>query len=86
MPVQTTLKVIAIGNSRGVRLPKAVLDRYDVGEALTLELREDGMFLRNKGDSRQSWADTYRSMAAEGEDWADLDVALGDGLAPNEPW
>ena len=86
MPAQTTLKVIAIGNSRGIRLPKAVLERYAVGEELTLEMREDGMFLRNKADSRQSWADTYRAMAAEAEDWSDLDAAVGDGVAASEPW
>ena len=27
-----------------------------------------------------SWEDTYRAMAAEREDWSDLDATLADGL------
>ena len=27
-----------------------------------------------------SWSDTYRAMAADDEDWSDLDVAVADGL------
>ena len=74
------LKVVQIGNSRGVRLPKAVLDRYAIGDAVVLEEREDGILLRNKKDRRLSWEDTYREMAREREDFRDFDATIGDGL------
>src|SRR5262249_20732475 len=73
-------KVVAIGNSRGVRLPKAVLARYAIGDAVLLEEREEGLLLRSRGDERLSWEDTYKDMAREREDWSDLDTTLGDGL------
>jgi antitoxin MazE len=79
------LKVVPIGNSRGVRLPKAVLDRYAIGEALVLEAREEGLLLRGKKDKRLSWEDTFKEMAREREDWRDYDAAVGDGL-DKEPW
>lgn len=79
------LKVVQIGNSRGVRLPKSVLDRYAITDALVLEAREEGLLLRNKKDKRLSWDDTYREMASEREDWSDLDVTIADGLK-KEPW
>jgi antitoxin MazE len=78
-------KVVAIGNSRGIRLPRAVLTRYEIGEAVLLEVREGGLFLRGKDDARLSWEDTYKEMARAREDFSDLDAAAGDGL-DKEPW
>jgi antitoxin MazE len=78
-------KVVAIGNSRGVRLPKAVLTRYAIGEAVLLEVREEGLLLRGKDDDRLSWEDTYRETARAREDFRDLDAAAFDGLE-HEPW
>lgn len=80
------LKVVPIGNSRGVRLPKAVLDKYAIREAVLVEEREEGLLLRSKEDKRLSWEETYREMAQEREDWSDLDPALADGLGPDEKW
>lgn len=80
------LKVVAIGNSRGVRLPKAVLDRYAIKDELVLEERTDGLLLRNKSDKRLSWEDTFKEMAKEREDWSDLDATTGDGLDLQSKW
>lgn len=81
------LKVVQIGNSRGVRLPKTVLERYAITDALVLEAREDGLLLRNKrGDKRMSWEDTYKDMAREREDWSDLESVAGDGLGSEVKW
>jgi len=76
---------VPIGNSRGVRLPKAVLDRYAIGDAVVVEQREEGLLLRSKRDRRLSWEDTFRAMARDREDWTDFDVAASDGL-DKEPW
>lgn len=86
--VATTLelKVVQIGNSRGVRLPKAVLERYEIKDALVLEAREEGLLLRGKKDKRLSWEDTYREAAREKEDWSDFDATLADGIEPGDKW
>jgi antitoxin MazE len=80
------LKVVPIGNSRGVRLPKAVLDKYAIRDAVVVEEREEGLLLRSKQDKRLSWEDTYKEMAREREDWSDLDATVADGLDPEEKW
>ena len=85
-PAKVELKVVRIGNSRGVRLPKAVLERYEIGDALVLEAREEGLLLRGRKDKRLSWEETYRAAAREKEDWSDLDATLSDGIAPGEKW
>ena len=85
-PAKVELKVVQIGNSRGVRLPKAVLDRYEIKDALVLEAREEGLLLRGKKDKRMTWEETFRDMAREREDWSDLDATVADGIDPGEKW
>ena len=82
----TELKVVAIGNSRGVRLPKAVLDKYAIRDAVVVEEREEGLLLRSKKDKRLSWDETYQEMAREREDWSDFESTVADGLDAKEKW
>ena len=86
IPAKVELKVVQIGNSRGVRLPKAVLERYEIKDALVLEAREEGLLLRGKKDKRMTWEETFRDMAREKEDWSDLDATVADGIDPGEKW
>lgn len=85
-PAKVELKVVRIGNSRGVRLPKAVLERYEIGDILVLEAREERLLLRGKKDKRLSWKETYRAAAREKEGWSDLDATLQDGIELGEKW
>ena len=85
-PAKVELKVVRIGNSRGVRLPKAVLERYEIKDTLVLEAREEGLLLRGKKDKRMTWGETYRDMARVKEDWSDLDGTVADGIEPGEKW
>jgi antitoxin component of MazEF toxin-antitoxin module len=75
------LVVTRIGNSRGVRLPAETLRRYNIGDRVILEEREDEIVLRPKRGARAKldWENTYRQMAASSENWADWE-SLPDGL------
>ena len=73
------LKLVNIGDSRGIRLPQAMLLKYGWDDSLILEETEDGVFLRGAAN-RLSWEDTARAMAAEGENWCDLEATVADGL------
>ena len=74
------VELVAIGDSRGIRLPDALLDKYGWSDRLLLEEVEGGVVLRGKETHKLSWEGTYRAMAAEGEDWSDLDITLSDGI------
>ncbi len=80
------LKIVRIGNSRGVRLPKVLLDRYAISDALVVEERKEGLLLHRKNDKRLSWEQTFKEMAREREDWRDLEAAIADGLDPEDRW
>lgn len=74
------VKLISIGNSKGIRLPKAILQKYGWSDSLVLEETDEGIYLYGKKTSKLSWQETYRAMAAEEEDWSDLDGTVADGL------
>jgi antitoxin MazE len=74
------IKLIPIGNSKGVRIPKSLLQKYGLKEFLLLEETDTGLLIRSRETNKLSWEDTYKSMAEEKEDWDDFDVTLLDGL------
>ena len=78
------IKLVPIGNSKGIRIPKALLQKYGLKNSLLLEETERGLLLRKKDDDKLSWEDTYKAMANEKEDWADFDATLLDGLEDDD--
>jgi antitoxin component of MazEF toxin-antitoxin module len=81
------LKVARIGNSRGVRIPAGTLARYRIGPTVIMEETAEGILLRPHGapDTKLSWEETAREMAAASESWSEWDSATGDGLE-SAPW
>ena len=74
------VKIVPIGNSQGIRLPKEVLRKYGFVDSLILEETNIGLLLRKKEADKLSWEETYKAMSEEQEDWSDFDVTIGDGL------
>jgi antitoxin MazE len=73
-------KLVPIGNSKGVRIPKALLQKYGLKNSLLIEETDRGLLLRNKEENKLSWEDTYKAMANEKEHWDHFDTTLLDGL------
>ncbi|WP_339366635.1 AbrB/MazE/SpoVT family DNA-binding domain-containing protein [Desulfonatronovibrio hydrogenovorans] len=74
------VKLVPIGNSKGIRIPKALIQKYGLANTLLIEETERGLLLRKKEEKILSWEDTYKSMAEENENWDHFNVALLDGL------
>ena len=80
-------KLTAIGNSRGIRVPQAVIEKYGFEGGVLVEALEDRLVLRPAKPMTQklSWKETYKAMAKEEVvelDWAAVDQ---DGLE-EIPW
>lgn len=72
-------RVIQIGNSKGVRIPKPMILRAGLDGEVVIEEVNGGIFIHSTKSGKLSWEDTYREMAASGEDWSDwADVDLED--------
>jgi len=74
-------KLINIGNSKGIRLPKRLIQKYHLHEKLKLEEKKEGILIKaDIPDDKLSWDETYIEMAEEKEDWSDFDILAADGL------
>ena len=74
------VKIVPIGNSKGIRISKPLLQKYGLKNSLLLEETDRGLLLRKKEGSKLSWEDTYKAMADDKERWDDFDTTLLDGL------
>lgn len=75
-----TIKIVPIGNSKGIRLSKAILQKYGFTENVTIEEKPDGLLLKKSEDLKLSWKEGFKEMAREKENWDDFDITLMDGL------
>ena len=62
-------KLVRIGNSRGVRLPKPVLEESGLPEDIEIKVEADRVVLMPaRKHPREGWAESARRMAANGDD------------------
>jgi antitoxin MazE len=60
--------LIQIGNSRGVRIPKAFLKEAGLHDQIEIEVRGSQIVLRASKRPREGWREAFRKMAAYGDD------------------
>ena len=60
--------IIKIGNSKGLRLSKTILERYKIRDSVELVLEEEHIILRPLDSPRQGWAESFKQMNAENDD------------------
>lgn len=73
--------VIRIGNSRGIRIPKALLEQCRLGGTVELEVQNDHLVIRPVAKPRSGWEDAFRLMAQQGDD-----VLLDRESLPQTRW
>ena len=61
-------KLVQIGNSRGIRLPKLLIDQVGLADEVDLEVREGQIVISASEPARSGWAVAARSMADRHED------------------
>ncbi len=61
-------RIVRIGNSQGVRIPKLLLERSNLIEEVELEAGDNQIIIRSARQPRQDWAESFRRMAENGED------------------
>lgn len=61
-------RIIRIGNSQGIRIPKLLLEQAHLGNEVELELGQDGIMIRSVQSARYGWDEAFQTMAERGED------------------
>jgi len=61
-------RVVRIGNSQGIRIPKIIVDQFNLGEEIELLSKDGLLVIRPAFHPRAAWANQFRIMAERGED------------------
>jgi antitoxin MazE len=64
------VSVIKIGNSRGIRLSKTILERYNIKDTVEVIMEKGYIILKPKAEVRKGWEDSFRKMHESGDDKA----------------
>ena len=62
-------RIVRIGNSRGVRLPKVLLEEAQLGDEVELQAEPGRIVIRKAGRPRTGWAAKARRMRERNEDY-----------------
>lgn len=62
------IAVIPIGNSKGIRLSKTLLEKYNITDKVELILEKGYIILKPKLEPRQGWDKAFEKMHAAGDD------------------
>jgi antitoxin MazE len=66
-------RVIKIGNSQGIRIPKTLLEQTGIMDDVELEIEKNKIVIRPISNPRIGWDNAFKTMAEKGDD------ALMDG-------
>ncbi|MBI4772427.1 MAG: AbrB/MazE/SpoVT family DNA-binding domain-containing protein [Chloroflexi bacterium] len=61
-------RIVKIGNSRGIRIPKVWLDQLALGEEVEMAVQSDQIVIRPARRPRHNWEEQFRALAAQGDD------------------
>ena len=67
--------LIRIGNSQGIRLPKAVIEQCGFGQRVDMKV-EGGSLVITRTECRSDWDRAFQAMAEQGDDAALLPDSL----------
>ena len=60
--------LVQMGNSRGIRIPKAFLEQCRFQGEVDVEIRDGGLFIRPVAAPRSEWDEAFQQMHAHGDD------------------
>lgn len=71
-------KLIKIGNSFGIRIPKSLIQQYELSSSIEINLTENGILIKSKKKPREGWKEQIAAAIAQGNT---LDRELLEGIA-----
>lgn len=61
-------RIVKIGNSQGIRIPKLLLEQLNLTGEVELEVEDDRLVIRSVKAARCGWEEQFRLMAEQGDD------------------
>lgn len=61
-------KMVKIGNSQGIRIPKVLIDQLGLAADIELEVQDGHLIVRPAHQARVGWEEQFHLMAERGDD------------------
>ena len=68
MTTMIKTRIVKIGNSQGVRIPKLLIDQAGLTEEVNLQIEDDRIIISSSRTSRHGWQEQFQRMAEVGDD------------------
>ena len=72
------LSIINIGNSKGIRLSKTILEKYNIQDKIEFILEKGFIVLKPKAEPRKNWEKAFQEMHKNGDDQLLIDDVFDD--------
>jgi len=79
------VKLVRIGNSRGIRIPKAIVEQCGLQEAVELRVEKDRLVIAREHRPRQGWEEAFFAAGPSSNDELLLE-ALPSSTFDREDW
>jgi len=70
--------IIKIGNSKGLRLSKSILEQYNINEKVEVILEKGRIILKPIEQPRKNWEASFKQMRKENDDQLIIDNVFND--------
>ena len=70
--------IIRIGNSKGLRLNKSILERYNIKDQVELIFEDERIIIIPVDEPRKGWADAFMEMHLNDDDQSLIDDVFED--------
>lgn len=74
------VSVIQIGNSKGIRLSKSILERYNIKDTVEMILEKGHIVIKPKTTPRKGWENAFKKMHESGDDKALMNDVFEDEI------
>ncbi len=72
------VSVVQIGNSKGIRFSKTIIEKYNLRDKVELILEKDQIIIKPLNIPRKGWEEAFKSMSESGDDSLLFDDVFGD--------
>jgi antitoxin MazE len=67
-------RIVRVGNSQGIRIPKTMLEQSGINENVEIEVRDNQIIITAANKTRAGWGKAFAQMVSNGDEEPLLDV------------
>jgi len=72
-------ELVRIGNSRGIRIPKPIIEQCRLGDTVEMRIEDDRLVISSQRKPRQGWEEAFRAAGS-----AESDELLLESIPANK--